>query len=252
MSEQNGELQTEQNSKEAWQEQEKQDNRLLNTDDLQTECLMIKGKPSLTHVGYCKIVNNSENISVTSLEYHKIESETENGILVVVSGVNKQGDQRWAAHFEPRDKDNPQFDWAKSFSKAQRNLFRMFLYGKKIVDETLEKFEQKHGKKGQRRTNGEQPAKSSAKNATPKGNPLEQAKNATRTTVTAPSTRSILKAEFGVGLDELNAAAVALWGNQDKWDVRAWQTYNNEILELRKKKGYLYDKLGELHEKNAA
>ena len=243
MSERNAGLQTEQTEgKEAWQEQEENDNRLLNTDDLQTECFMTQGKPTLTHVGYCKIAN-TQNISVLTLDYHEINSEQENGILVVVSGKNQDGDIRWASHFEPRSNKNPQFDWAKAFSKAQRNLFRMFLYGLQIVDETLAKFQDSNGKKGQRQSNGEQPAKQ----ATPKVNPLEQAKNATRTTASAQSTRAVLNDEFGVGLDELNDAAVLLWGNQGKWDVKTWQTYNNAILSLRKKQGELYAKMDDIH-----
>ena len=70
---------------------------------------------------------------------------------------------------QPRSTDpneEPAFDWAKAFSGFQRNLFKMFVYGDPLVDETIKKWESEKGTKTkqnqdtkrQQSTNGKQRA----------------------------------------------------------------------------------------------
>ena len=85
--------------------------------------------------GYAALANE-EGIDVDQCTYE--EKPESKGVLVIVSGVNKEGKRRWASHLEPKSNE---FQWAKAWSKAQRNLFKIFLYGHWKVKEAFEIWE---------------------------------------------------------------------------------------------------------------
>lgn len=227
--------------KQEWKQAEEADDALLTADDLVTEVIPINGKPSLTHVGLAKIANE-RGISVTKLKHEVVDTETDKGILVYGSGKNREGDIRHACHFEPRSKPGgrelPQFDWAKAWSKFQRNLFKMFLYGDELVEETLDAWEANKGK-------GKQQPKS--EHQIP---PIEQVKNACRTAADAEETKKIMT-ELGLTEEErqikFHEGAQALWGPDNKWDINTWEKYRKQIILFRKREGELYQKLHEIH-----
>lgn len=230
-----------QEPKAEWEQANEADDELLTADDLITEVIPINGKPTITHVGLAKIANK-RGISVTELNYKEIDTDTDKGIFVYCTGTNKEGEIRHAAHFQPRSKPGgkelPHFDWAKAWSKCQRNLFKMFLYGDELVDETLEKWKANKGKP---------PAQQQSQ---PKVPPLEQAKNNARNTSKASPTVAIMT-EIGKEVGDIHAAAIELWGADDKWDEARWKTYRAEILNLRKKQGVLWEKLKPAEEPEA-
>ena len=107
-----------------WKEASEVDNELLSAEDLLTQVISVKGRATLSHVGYATIVNRKGGISVTELQY----KETDEGILVWGCGKNENDEQRWACNMQPRStdpNDDPCFDWAKAFSGFQRNLFKV-------------------------------------------------------------------------------------------------------------------------------
>ena len=124
-------------TKEELEQKEDLDDYLVTVDDLVTEIDIIDGKPSMTLVGICSLANK-EGISVETLEWH----ENENDIVVIVS-TNYKDTNRYASASE---KKNVKFAWSKAFSKAQRNLFKICLYGHPAVLEAYDEFEKRGGK----------------------------------------------------------------------------------------------------------
>ena len=224
--------------KPEWEQANEADDELLSADDLVTEVIPINGKPTISHIGLAKIAN-IRGISVTELNYKEVDTETDKGIFVWGSGVNKEGEIRHAAHFEPRSKPGgrelPQFDWAKAWSKFQRNLFKMFLYGDELVKETLEKWEQSKGKPPAQQQKSE-----------PAIPPIEQVKNACRTASVSflddPNTKEF-REKHDINAETLHAAAEELFGASDKWDINGWERYKKNLHLLRNQKGYLYEKI---------
>ena len=232
-----------QQPKADWEKANEADDELLTADDLVTEVILINGKPTITHVGLAKIANK-RGISVTELNYKEVDTETDKGIFVWGSGKNREGEIRHAAHFQPRakpgGKELPHFDWAKAWSKFQRNLFKMFLYGDELVDETLEKWKETKGKGNQQQQ--PPPQQQSQPKVSPKVSPLEQAKNNARNASKAAPTMAIMT-ELGYNVAAIHTAATELWGPDDKWDEARWKNYRTEIINLRKKQGALWEKL---------
>lgn len=241
--------------KQEWEQREDNDDFLIDTDDLTTEIYIPKGtnNPTLTHVGLAKIANK-ERITVIDVKEREIykfqfdkdgnKVQTLDGILMIATGKNREGDQRWAAHFQPVSAKNPHFDWAKAFSKVQRNLFKIFLYGHQTVEETIDKWRAKKGQAQQPAT--QQPPAQQQQPTQQKETPvssLDQAKNGARNSLQAEPTLKVLE-ELGIPkTSDLHKIAQDLWGPEADWDVVKWKRYNNEILNLRKKKGLLWDKI---------
>ena len=125
MSEQSTEAQDtpEASEQESWEELEKIDDYSIESDELAAEIEVINGKPNMSLAGYAALANE-EGIEVDQCTYEE-KPETK-GVLVIVSGLNTQGKRRWASHLEPKSNE---FQWAKAWSKAQRNLFKICLYG---------------------------------------------------------------------------------------------------------------------------
>jgi len=121
-----------------WQERENFDDYLITSEDLVTEMYVIQNRPAMTLVGLASLANE-EGIDVTSVETR----ETDSHVIVIVSGEYK-GITRWASHAE-RNNDKDNFVWAKAFSKAQRNLFKIFLYGNQKVKDAFKEFAEQNG-----------------------------------------------------------------------------------------------------------
>ena len=230
--------------KEEWKVAAEQDDELLSADDLITQVIPVKGKPTLSHVGYASIANRKGGISVEELNY----KETEEGIFVSGHGKNKEGDIRYACHMQPRStkaNEDPAFDWAKAFSKFQRNLFKMFIYGDPLVDETIAKWKEKEANKKsnthQQTTNNKQQPTNTTQQ--PQSNKqLKDAQDAARKAYQAPETLAICK-EIGVELGSVFTEAKNIWGDNTKWTINLWKSYHTEIQNFQKKEGKLYNRL---------
>lgn len=211
--------------KAAWEQAEEQDEALLTADDLVTEVICIQGKPTLTHVGYASIVNRKGGITVESLEF----KETDEGIFVWGFGENETGERRYACHMEPRSprKNEQSFDWAKAFSKFQRNLFKMFVYGDQLVDETIATWKSKNF-----------PAPVNA----PKMSVLESAKQAARETYNSEAITAVA-GELGIEKLDLFVRYQHVHGDHHDWDVVRWKAYRSALLEFTERKGLLYSSL---------
>ena len=180
--------------------------------------------------GYASIANE-EGISVDTCKHEQVGE----GILVVVSGRNQHGDQRYGAHLEAKGA----FQWAKAYSKAQRNLFKIFLYGHQKVKDAFAKWHEANPNYKGKSSNG----KPEQQPAEPPISALEQAQNSARNTLRDPATMKVLN-ELGVEkTSDVHAAATDLWGDDNAWDVVKWQRYRTEIVNLRNKKGNLYTRL---------
>lgn len=151
-----------------WQERENFDDYLITSEDLVTEMYVIQNRPAMTLVGLASLANE-EGIDVKSVETR----ETEKEIIVIVSGEYK-GITRWASHAEPK-KERDEHVWAKAFSKAQRNLFKIFLYGHQKVKDAFKEFAEQNGK-GSRKA-AYQPPNTSQHKSRPKTQSRTQSKN---------------------------------------------------------------------------
>ena len=123
---------------EDWEAREDNDDELITSDDLVTEIKIFpqSGKPYLTLVG-CFAMANREKITVTET---KVE-ETEMSYRITCEGKNPDGDVRFGGHEEFKG-NNATHAYAKAISKAQRNLFKAFLYGNATVKEAFAKAEE--------------------------------------------------------------------------------------------------------------
>ena len=139
---------------EDWEAREDNDDELITSDDLVTEIKIFpqSGKPYLTLVG-CFAMANREKITVTET---KVE-ETEMSYRITCEGKNPDGDVRFGGHEEFKG-NNATHAYAKAISKAQRNLFKAFLYGNATVKEAFAKAEEvlkaEKTKPTQQRSNG--------------------------------------------------------------------------------------------------
>ena len=153
----------EQTAQEPYEELEAFDDYCIESDELAAEIEKIQGKPNMSLAGYAALANE-EGIDVDQCTYELIP-ET-NAVLCVVSGVNRHGKRRWASHYEPKSNEH---QWAKAFSKAQRNLFKIFLYGHWKVKEAFEKWE----------ASQKNPSSRERQQTTPKGQAKAQKETAT-------------------------------------------------------------------------
>ena len=171
--------------------------------------------------------------------------------------------------------EDPCFDWAKAFSKFQRNLFKMFIYGDSLVDETMKKWEsentskkdtkQDQGTKRQQSTNDNQrstnsrqqtaasdskPANGNPKPANGNPQPEKQPDSAEKTKVIEGARELFKHLHTNAVADELNikkekifTEAQQLWGPSDDWTLDRWEEYIKAIADFHNRQGVIYDNL---------
>lgn len=214
-----------------WEQRENNDDYLHATDDLVTEIDVFPStkKPYLTLVGLAKF-GNKHGIDITELKIEKTDDE----FIATCKGVmeiNGKPITRYAGHSEVR-KGNDKHIYAKLISKLQRNLFKIFAYGHDDVKQAFAEFEK----------TGKQPP-AQQQQSQPKVPPLKQAKENARNATRSEPTLEVLES-IGKKTSDVHKAALEVYGNDDsKWDEATWKTYRSDIINLRKKRGKLWDKL---------
>lgn len=123
-------------AKADWEIREDGDDALITSDDIVTEIQIFPQtkKPYLTLVGLFAMANR-EKITVTKMDIE----ETEMSYRVLCEGKNPDGEVRYGGHEEFKG-TNATHAYAKAVSKAQRNLFKAFLYGNATVKEAFAKY----------------------------------------------------------------------------------------------------------------
>lgn len=126
-----------QQQKEDWEHQEDVDDRIIESEDFDTEVTMFKGKPYPTINAYFAIATDLE-IDIDEQE----EKETDTDWIIKVRATwTKPGSDkelhRWGSQTE---KKNDRYGYAKAWSKAQRNAFKGFLRGHPQMKKAIEQF----------------------------------------------------------------------------------------------------------------
>ena len=135
-----------------WEIREDGDDNLITSEDLVTEVAIFPQtkKPYLTLVG-CFAMANHEKITITNMDVE----ETDMSYRVTCEGKTPDGEVRFGGHEEFKG-SNATHAYAKAISKAQRNLFKAFLYGNATVKEAFAKFEVEQEKKAEAKAAGKQ------------------------------------------------------------------------------------------------